>query len=221
MSNSTTIYVVRHGQSEDNIRVITKNSTQVIPYLSNAKGSSLTQKGEEQAKIIAEKFKNIHFDAVFSSNKQRAIKTAEIIVTGRNIPFRIVDSIFERRYGRVWINSPREERIKMEEALYELSDKEKFSYKFSEDGESAQEGIDRFIKFIKETVTTYQGKTVLVVNHGGIMRNFLAYIGWGKFEELPQGSVKNTGYFVMNTDGNKYTIIETDNIIKKLTGAEE
>lgn len=76
--NLTTIYVVRHGESQSNTEVH-------IPYTERKirtdgpKGSPLTEKGKQQAKEVAEKLRNVHFDAAFSSHKIRAQDTANSI----------------------------------------------------------------------------------------------------------------------------------------------
>lgn len=106
--------------------------------------------------------------------------------------------------------------MKIEAGLIALEEEERYAHRFSSDGESIKEAIDRFMKFIQDVAPQYSGKTILVVNHGNIMRNFLIHIGWAKYEEMASGSVSNTGYFVLETDGKHiYNVKEANGVIKK------
>ena len=53
--NYCTLYLVRHGESEWNVTHITQGQS----------NSSLTETGIQQAKDVANEFKDIHFDAIF------------------------------------------------------------------------------------------------------------------------------------------------------------
>ena len=70
----TVIYLVRHGQTVHNRDYIV--SGQVNP--------PLTRPGVEQARAVAEKLSDIHFDHIYASDLERAIRTAEII-TGKTL----------------------------------------------------------------------------------------------------------------------------------------
>jgi hypothetical protein len=52
------------------------------------------------------------------------------------------------------------------------------------------------------------------------MRAFLRYIEFGSENELQSGAVKNTGYAVLECDGNSFRVIET-NGIEREEGSEE
>ena len=62
MNKMTTFYIVRHGQTDWNVDRIVQGH----------KDSELTASGRAQAKDVAEKFKEIQFDHVFSSDLLRA-----------------------------------------------------------------------------------------------------------------------------------------------------
>jgi broad specificity phosphatase PhoE len=208
----TTIYVVRHGESDANIRerFTEEDFTRWGEY-----ESDLTEKGIEQGKAIAQKLRPVHFEAIFSSDLTRARHTAELIAEGRNMPVATNASIRERKYGKEFFLMTKEQRHELKSALYELNEEEKFNHKFFPHGESAKDAAERFHAFLKEIIPLYTDKTVLVVNHGAVMRMFLVSIGWGTFDELTSNTVQNTGYFVLQTDGNEFTITETDGIVKK------
>ena len=86
------IYVVRHGQDEDNANGI----------LNGRRDLPLTALGQAQAQELAEKIKTlgIVFDSVYTSPLQRVFKTAQIISEITNAPKPIVLSdLIERDFG--------------------------------------------------------------------------------------------------------------------------
>ena len=79
-NNLCTLYLVRHGETEWNVKGITQGQT----------NSSLTENGKQQALNTANDLKNINFDAIFSSDLTRTQDTAEIIKLDRDIMVRIL-----------------------------------------------------------------------------------------------------------------------------------
>ena len=65
----TTIFLVRHGETEDNVNQIMQGQTH----------GRLTQHGREQAASVARRLANEDVAAIVSSDLRRAIQTAEII----------------------------------------------------------------------------------------------------------------------------------------------
>ncbi len=72
----TNIYIIRHGQDEDNANGI----------LNGHRDMPLTEKWKEQAEQLAKKIKNAHiaFDKAYSSPLQRAYTTGKIITEALN-----------------------------------------------------------------------------------------------------------------------------------------
>lgn len=210
---STTIYVVRHGES------VTNSKDKVIHTIDlnswGEFGAPLTEIGKQQAEKIAERLSTIKFDAIFSSDLQRAKQTAEIIAHSRNMAVTSISSIRERNYGNDYFKLPPEKKAEIQSALMELNDEEKMLYRYTPTGESAREAVDRFNSFLKDISSAYKGKTILVVNHGNIMRMFLITIGWAQYDELPHNSIRNTGYYVLTEGDGKFTIKETYDVHKK------
>jgi broad specificity phosphatase PhoE len=206
--NKTTIYIIRHGQSEENI-LEDKNSFGVFDEFE----SSLSEKGREQAALIAEKLKDVDFDEIYSSDLRRAQETAEAIAKNKNKKVKLDNSIREVHYGKYHGQFSKVQQ-QVEAAIKLLAEEEKMKYQF-EDMEIEENAVDRFTKFIKKITNENSGKTIAVVNHGKIMRLFLIKNGFGKYDEIPRGSLKNTGYFIIeSTDGENFKITETFGVEK-------
>lgn len=215
MNNVTTFYIVRHGQSEGNAGFDAGIKKENVSEF----GTPLTELGRKQAKAAAEKLKKIHFDAVYSSDLLRAQQTAEIIALERKIAVQTTRMIRERNFSsftQTFSGKSKEEiREEMRAILSKLDEKAKLAYKHTPDMESAEEAVGRFLTFLREIAVTQPGKTILVVNHGNNIRSLLNHLGYAKFDELPGGSVENTGYIVLESDGIDFFLKETHGVTKQ------
>ncbi len=206
----TKIYIVRHGESASNVYA-RENPNKPASHFGEL-GSSLTQKGREQAHILAQKLKDIDFTAVLSSDLKRARETAEIIARDHNLPVITNEMIRERFFGD---HMSAEQKREIEKALDSMNEQEKFAFKYFENGESGYDVVKRFKQFLSHVIKTYKNKTVVVVCHGYIMRSFLIHEKYAKYDELLGGSIKNAGYFVAETDGKSYIITEKHGITRR------
>jgi broad specificity phosphatase PhoE len=168
-NNMTTIYIVRHGQSQYN-ELANKNSFK--PGMWGERGDQLTTKGREQVKEIAKQLQKIHFDAIFSSDLARATQTAEIIKLGRELTVQTRQTIRERLSYIFPGKSIHESEEELKELIKNLDNKAKMAYKLDNNFESTNETAARMITFLREIAVAYRNQTVLVVNHGNICVHF-------------------------------------------------
>ncbi len=197
----TTFYIVRHGQTDWNVRGL----------MQGQKDSILTMVGEDQAKNVAEELQNIKFDAIYSSDLMRAKRTAEIIALDKELAVETSELLRERGFGD--LEGKPYEAMKTHEKLYfALSDEEKILYRNNSESETDEEIITRILRFIRETAVLYPNKTILLVSHGDIMHKFLIHLGFGKHSNLPVWGLGNTCYIKLETDGVDFFIKETKRI---------
>ena len=149
----TTLYLVRHGETVDNVRQIMQGQTQ----------GELTENGILQAREVAEDLKDVPFDAVIASDLKRSIDTARIIAEPHQLEVLTTPLLRERdwggftgRYipdlkGEVWPDD-----IETQENL------------LSRAGE--------FIAYIRDT---FPGKKVVAVGHG-IINKAIQAVYFGK-----------------------------------------
>jgi len=83
------LLIVRHGETE-------YNSTQKFAGITDV---DLSATGRRQIEKLRDRLADEKIDAVCSSNLQRAITSAEILVTGRNLPIDICPELSEMNYG--------------------------------------------------------------------------------------------------------------------------
>ena len=206
----TKIYIVRHGESESNVYA-RKHPDKPASHFGEL-GSSLTQKGREQAETLAQRLKDIPITAVLSSDLNRARETAEIIAKEHNLLVIPSDMIRERFFGDHMSAIKKRE---IEKALDSMSEEQKFAFKYFENGESGYDVVRRFKEFLTSAIGEYNNKTFVIVSHGYVMRSFLIHEKYAAYDELLGGSIKNGGYFVAETDGKTYTITEKHGITRR------
>jgi broad specificity phosphatase PhoE len=199
---------VRHGESEGNVLGFKKIAFEPSFEIK----SKLTVKGKSQAKELSLKFKNIKFDAIYSSDYIRAQETAKILKLERKLKIQITQAIRERQFGS-WAGRWDLVKNKIHEELKSLAEEEKMKYVF-EDVETEEHMWERFNLFLRGVAVSYPGKRVLVVCHANLMRTLLWKLGWAKYHELPSGSVTNAAYYIIKSNGEEFFLEETHGINK-------
>lgn len=201
-----TIYIVRHGQTDWNVKRLIQGHRDI----------PLNQIGEQQAMELGKKLKQIHFDAVFSSDLLRAKRTAEIISLERQIAIQTTKALRERHFGSFQGKSADELGRKMlqklikEFSLLPVEEQKKYG-----NFESTEKYTDRFLQFLREVAVAYEGKTILVVTHGGPMKYLLDHLGFWNGKAISEFSIKNTAYIKLESDGIDFFIKETFGIEQK------
>lgn len=209
-TKTTTIYIVRHGESAGN----TKKLFGLVPEV------NLTYKGIQQVKELSKKLSNIQFDYIFSSDLKRAKQTAEILSKKMDISIAIMEDLRERSYGR--LNGKTKQEIKDElkdrfDEYWKMNSKDKHYFKLVKDMETVSEVVLRFTAVLKEIANAYRGKTILVVSHVTPMRGLLVDLGYVDYHEIDSSCIENTAYIKLETDGIDFCIKETSGIQKLTT----
>jgi probable phosphoglycerate mutase len=182
--------------------------------------SPLTPEGVRQVKATAEELKHVRFDAIFSSDSPRAQKTAEIIKLDRKLAIQTSKLLRERRYGHFEGGSSAkfyEATRQLVEEREKLTERDRWKFRFSEDMESDEDLVNRFIVQLREIAVAYPGKTVLVTTHGGCLRTFLMRTDPARYGYLKGGSFQHAGYVKVLSDGIDFFIKEVKGV-KNPTG---
>jgi probable phosphoglycerate mutase len=150
------LYFVRHGQTNANTNM---TNGQYISELDE----SLNDTGVSQANELAERLKDVAFDAIISSPLKRAYQTAEIINKYHHLPIQ-TDSAWNERKAGEYID------------LNTWNDLFDFDKNIQiKNGESLKDFFSRVYKAIDDLSNRYSNKTILVVSHGGIQHALYAY----------------------------------------------
>jgi len=165
------IYVMRHGQTEENTRWILNDDPKRVVHLNS--------EGSRQSEEAAEKLKRKSFRAVFTSEFARTIETAEIVNKYHHAPLIIDSRINERKTGF--------DGKHVSEFVKNLKDR--FNTKPPK-GESWQEEKERIRSFLDDLKTRKYG-SVLIVTHGEPMMHMAGYFRKLTDEEMWKLEIDN------------------------------
>lgn len=197
----TEIYLVRHCEAEGNISHIFHGVTDTPP----------TPKGREQLNFLAERFKNVKLDAVYSSPLERTRATADAINRYHGLSVVVDKRLIEINGGevegmdldKIYVQYP-ELRWQWEHALHTFAPKQ---------GDSMQSVYDRARTTLLALADMYQGKAIALASHGGFIKNALCWVQYGditRLAEIPWP--ENTSVSLLNFDekGNCKICYEND-----------
>ena len=156
----TRIIFVRHGQTDQNLDMLSGESIKELDY-------PLNETGIAQAEALYERLAGEQIDAMVSSSMLRAKTTAEILNKDRQLPIIVEHDLRER-----------EASTASKDAWHELFDMDKNIQ--TEIGEDAHSFFTRVYAVIDRLLEEYDGQTVMIVAHGGVHHAFHAY-----FNQLP------------------------------------
>ena len=149
------LYIVRHGETDWNKEKRTQGHANI----------PLNETGIKQAYEVKEKLKNINFDLVFCSPLDRTISTAKIITDHELI---IDDRLIERNNGIF------EGKLKKDNDEFK---KNLINYKDEDDGvETLDKLQERANLFLKDILSKYKDKNILIVTHAGLIFNMMCYL---------------------------------------------
>lgn len=203
MNNLTTLYLMRHAQTDWNFQHLIQGHTDTL----------LNETGVQQAYKLKDELKDIKFDRVFSSDLIRAKRTAEIVTSERDLVIETTKLLREVNYSEFEGTSTREFFVKFDEwkTLSEKEKKKDENYERYSKVESWNEVSARLITFLREVAVGFKGQTILISTHGGLMHNLLIHLGYVEPKKLKR--VHNTAYIKLESDG-------VDFFIKEVKGVE-
>lgn len=202
MTQTTTVYLARHGQTDWNKTGIRQGQADI---------SRLTDEGKAQAQQLAQRFAELPLAALYSSDLTRARTTAEIVAQPHNLSIQTDVRLRERFGGPLdgkptqWIREQYGDRYR---EIATLPDEQAVEEHVIPEMESDADMIRRLKGFLGEVVPSHQGESIAVVTHGGIVRSLLWMTGYGSLAELNQHRFENCGYVVFNSDGVAHTIAD-------------
>ena len=159
------LYFVRHGESEANTQHVISN--RASPF-------GLTERGQEQAKILAGKLADIPLTSMYSSPIPRARETADILSRSFGQTYQVTEALREYDCGVLEDRSD-EESWKLHRQYYEDWTLRHDFLSKPEGGESFVDIQNRFLPFAESLKLTNESH-ILLVGHGGIFHLMLPLI---------------------------------------------
>ena len=180
----TDLYIIRHCEAIG-------NRDRTFQGISDC---DITDLGRKQLEHLAERFKNIKPDAIYSSPLKRAYLTAEAANKYHGLPITKIDGLIEIDGGEIegicWVDFP-QTRPELE-----------YAWSFEphnfhpNGGESMRSVYIRSWKAVKEIVAENEGKTIFLASHGCTIRNIMCNALGRSVEQLNTVDwADNTGVF--------------------------
>ena len=155
--SGTIVFVVRHGETEWNL----------IGKQQGHLDSPLTETGVRQARRLADGLVGRGIDSIFASDLGRAAETAKIISSKLRISIKTDLRLRERHLGLMQ-GLTKDEFKKTHPSEWVAFSSGDPDYRFP-GGESARERFERNVACIEELARNNDGRTILVVAHGGVL----------------------------------------------------
>lgn len=183
----TKIYLVRHAEAMGNVQEFFQGRTDC----------EVSEKGKKQLERLAERFKDIPIEAIYSSPLKRTLSTAEAVNKYHNLPIITNNNLIEID-GGVWEGKPWADLPKLYPVEYDLWQNRMEDFYIAE-GEKMTEVFARMKAAVDKLARENDGKTIAVVSHGCALRNYLCY-AMGR----PISALKDVGW----SDNSAVSLVE-------------
>ena len=164
-----TVFLLRHGQTEDNRKKIIQGQGD----------SPLTSEGIKSIKKRAAKLKEIIFDAIYCSPLGRAKSSMKILLKELNQNTKIVfsDEIQEIDFGKYTKNN-------INKMIGIIHEHKKNTSKPYPGGESGDMFKERVLYFMNNFVLNNEGNCFLVITHFGVIETILRHYNNLSYEDI-------------------------------------
>lgn len=187
MTVPTTLYLVRHGESEANAAGVFAGQTD----------SPLTARGRAQAEDVAAALADLPIDRVVASDLSRTRDTAAAIAKTHGLTVETHPELREidvgEAAGKRWDDG----------TLRSGSEFDGFVRWPS--GESLEQVLARSLGCLDRLVRAHPGERIVVVGHGGVTRILVSHF-LGILPRLDRSPATNTNVTIVSFDGARYTV---------------
>ena len=154
------IYITRHGETEWNAEQRIQGHTDV----------PLSERGQEQAQMLADRLAVIPIGAVYSSDLRRAADTARAVLANRPAPPPLTLTAELREYHKgIFEGLTPDECERQHPAIYAASLVNDLDFT-PPGGETIRQTSARIDAIVQQVRRAHPDETVLLVGHGGSLR---------------------------------------------------
>lgn len=168
----TTIYLIRHAEAEGNL----------YRRIQGITDGKITIRGQKQIECLAERFKNIPIDAIYSSDLSRTQTTAGAILKYHDLKLNIEPRLREINMGS-WEDLPWGNVQYDDDLMLKMfsNDPAKWQTNGSESFEHIQK---RMSEVLLELAKKHDGQTIACFSHGMVIRCLIALIKSIKSDDI-------------------------------------
>lgn len=197
---SKIIYVVRHGQTDYNLKGIIQGS---------GVDSSLNATGRTQADAFFDEYQEVKFDKIYVSGLKRTFESVKGFVD------KGIDVEKEPLFNEIsWgdrdghMTADKSNRVYWDSLALWKEGKTDYKVKGAE---SPQDVYDRVGRAIDKVVQN-DGETILVCMHGRSLRILLSYVMQTPLMEMDQYHHHNLGLYQLEYENGQYKVLKTNDL---------
>ena len=168
----TYIYLIRHCEAMGNQKRLFQGSTDC----------DISDTGAKQLEYLAERFKSIKLDAVFSSPLIRTQKTAHAIADYKGLPVILRENLIEL-HGGIVEGKPFQEAFSSIEGLADAWNNHPQDFA-PQGGEPMRNAYERIYTEILDLAQQNRNKTIAIATHGGVSRCLMCRILYNDINRL-------------------------------------
>lgn len=195
----TTIYLIRHAEADGNL-------------YRRAHGwynSVITDRGYRQIAALAARFASTHFDAVYSSDRNRTMTTALAIYKTHGLPLVTTPRVREIGIG-VWEDRPWAELERTDGARLAQFNTDAEHW-YVEDGERLPEVLERMRGALRDIAEAHPDGTVAVFSHGMAIRLLVGTLQGLSLHEIDgTGHAENTAVSRIEYENGVFRVVYRD-----------
>jgi len=197
-----TLYFIRHGQTDLNLRGIVQGRGVNTP---------LNENGWKQAEAFFNAYKHVPFDKVYTSTLLRTHQTVERFITELNIPHEQLPGLDEISWG-IYEGKVQDETIMKGFAEIVGAWRSNQLDVCIENGESPNQLVARQKEAIAHILSKEEEKNVLVCMHGRALRILLCHLTDVPVCQMDDFPHTNTSLYVLEYEDKKFKIIDYYNV---------
>ncbi len=193
-----TIHIIRHGQTDYNkLRIVQGSGID----------SDLNEKGQKQAQLFFNKYKEIPFEVVLTSTLKRTHQTVKSFIE-KGIPWEQFSEVVEMHWG---IHEGKEGTPDMAKDYERVVKSGNFDERI-EGGESINEVANRLKIFINH-LKNRKEQNILVCVHGRVMRVLICLLEGNDLINMETYPHSNTGLYLVEYENDEFKVIEKNSTV--------
>jgi broad specificity phosphatase PhoE len=193
--SSKKIYLIRHGQTDFNLRGIVQGS---------GVNSSLNDTGRAQAKAFYAKYGEVPFDKIYTSALKRSQESVQSFID-KGISYESLAGLNEISWGTKEGQSITPEEDEYYHYMLRQWHEGNTSLKI-EGGESPEDVVDRMRPVIAHIMSRVDEQIILICMHGRAIRILLCYLLNQPLKNMDSFEHQNLGLYLLNYSEGKFSV---------------
>lgn len=202
---SKKVYLVRHGQTDYNLKNIVQGS---------GVDTDLNELGRNQASLFYETYKNVPFDKIYTSALKRSKQSVQRFID-RGIPYEALAGLNEISWGTKEGHPVTPEE---DEYYHFMLDQWRMgkTYLKIEGGESPEDVVNRMKPAVDHIMGKQDERTILICMHGRAIRILLCHLLHYPLKSMDMFEHQNLGLYLLNYSGSMFTVEKYNDDTHKL-----